>query len=341
MNGFLPSSWFTFRCWEALSIFDRTFLESTPFYPLQELTMEEEGDLGHGTWIAEKRISRWATDRFGFRNEPWSEVPDVVMTGDSFVIGSGVSQEDIFSEQLSDLTGLKVVNMAKASIRDILDLKVFEYQKPKWVILGVVERELPSVPFYLLKSENQYPDWRNEPLMDGIIFWDKILKAVPLRKCRASVFQFIADGIYHRWNRPSSMSNKHLPLGMIPANDPQEAYLFGSKNRGWIPREKLFHSVSSLHELHSELLSLGINFLFCPFPDKETAYSERLDVPDEPRNLDTVEQLCEQYNVPMVNPLPALKQAAHKESIYYRDDTHFNPRGIRITAKEISAQMDQ
>lgn len=70
------------------------------YEPMVDLTLEERGDLGAmkgDPALGDPRKVRFTTDQLGFRNAPISSEPyDLLIIGDSFAVGMGTSQEDIF-----------------------------------------------------------------------------------------------------------------------------------------------------------------------------------------------------------------------------------------------------
>ena len=84
-EGFLPLSTFTFRPFEALLfIHSKTGM---PFYPNHYIQMQSEGDLCQDTKNAIKKEEEWITDEIGYRNNKFINDPDVLLIGDSFLVG--------------------------------------------------------------------------------------------------------------------------------------------------------------------------------------------------------------------------------------------------------------
>lgn len=105
----LPIDFFTFRVWEAAISTDARF--PGMFYPNLSIVKNKEfGDryrLG-GDFVQSKRVE-WHTDAYGWRNRPEvekSERYDIVVTGDSNIVGSFLDQKDTLSEVLTRNTNL-------------------------------------------------------------------------------------------------------------------------------------------------------------------------------------------------------------------------------------------
>ena len=96
----LPLDVFTFRVWEAISAHTPQWFEG-PFYPNVTITTSEVGDLGRRTDAAIRKDVTWQTDEYGYRFAGRLEVGGIVIVGDSMTAGSSLTQQDVFSEQLS------------------------------------------------------------------------------------------------------------------------------------------------------------------------------------------------------------------------------------------------
>lgn len=101
----LPLDTFTFRIWEAALA--SPYRYPGPFHPNLEVTKSSEfGDfyrLGDPTRVGSKPV-KWYTDNFGWRNRPEVESKakyDIVVLGDSNVVGTFLDQRDTIAEALS------------------------------------------------------------------------------------------------------------------------------------------------------------------------------------------------------------------------------------------------
>src|SRR5882757_5935831 len=103
----------TFRAWEALSRFRPP---GAPFEPNRQYYRKESyGDaaaMGNLPEAREYHAERFTTDARGFRNVSTvpSAVPAVIVTGDSFAVGSGVSDADTLPSMLGRFLGCAVYN---------------------------------------------------------------------------------------------------------------------------------------------------------------------------------------------------------------------------------------
>ena len=103
----------TFRAWEALSAY------RSPAAPFEANRRFEKTDsygdlaaLGNMPELRQYRSEVFTTDALGFRNPPgaWSRPPAAIVVGDSFVVGSGVSDDETVTSRLGALLGCPVYN---------------------------------------------------------------------------------------------------------------------------------------------------------------------------------------------------------------------------------------
>lgn len=115
---FLPPRLFTFRAWEAMTLFatgNEPFLASTVYR-----NPKSSGDLANLANLPDLRQFReevFSTDAAGYRNPRETPKPftGILLVGDSFTAGSGVSDELTLSEQLIRASGLGVYNGGETS----------------------------------------------------------------------------------------------------------------------------------------------------------------------------------------------------------------------------------
>ncbi len=98
----LPVDFFTFRVWEAALA--QPFRYPGPFYPnLHVIKKKEYGDR-YRIGVHESKSAEWYIDSYGWRNRPEIEKMDhydIILTGDSNIVGSFLDQKDTLSEVLS------------------------------------------------------------------------------------------------------------------------------------------------------------------------------------------------------------------------------------------------
>lgn len=149
-----PATKYTFRVWEALLVFENNIFLKGPFYPNMEATMLEEGDIAHGPEWGVLKNATWYTDKYGYRKKDNGKLPEVVIIGDSFTVGTGLTQSATITEVLQNKTGLEVYPYAPKTFNDYLQEERFKKNPPKIVILESIEKLALSSP-NVIESPNK------------------------------------------------------------------------------------------------------------------------------------------------------------------------------------------
>jgi hypothetical protein len=137
----VPPTAFTYRNWEALYRLNRPPSEG-PFYPSSSSAMNERGDKSTPA-TARYKHAEWYTDRYGFRNRP--EVADknhydIVLVGDSNIVGSYLDQKDTLQEVLArrcDCTVYAYAGGGRIWIDEYFRTERFVLNPPGTVIIEV------------------------------------------------------------------------------------------------------------------------------------------------------------------------------------------------------------
>src|SRR6185503_1728426 len=100
--------------------------------------------------------------------------------------------------------------------------------------------------------------------------------------------------------------------------------------------------------LFSDFASLPRNQMVDMFipPDKYTVYRPLLKDDESPEGpgplyLNTVEKALREAGVPVINLVDVFRERARQDYdkhqyLYWRDDVHWNPRGVELAAEEIA-----
>ncbi len=325
----LPPNLFTFRSWEALSFtIVPSLIAQSSFYPNFTLTMKEEGDLADHTKKSFAKKTIWITDQLGYRNDKFINDPDILLIGDSFFAGSGLSQSETITNKLSS----KLRN--KASVYSIATGSLNEFdvlyrngviKKPKLIIFESAERNnICFSPFsrpgsikekvFILKR--QIPSY----IHDILIKADRMLRFYSIRWIMSR--------------------DKSLNAGLIRPNispiDPKMIFLKG--------KSVTFHSDKELKESFNSIMSykkycdsLGVDFLFVSMPDKETVYFDLVPLDTQPDYLFKLDSLLNINGVSTINTLGIYNKERQGKNIllYHYDDTHWNSTATELIANEI------
>jgi hypothetical protein len=313
-DGFLPSSTFAYRPWEAQRfVNNRDFI--SPFYPNQDLVMHSMGDLCHHTAFAIVRRERWITDSLGFRNDYFTRKAKVVLIGDSFFAGAGLDQDSTITNVLKRKLNTEVYCMAPASFDDFIYLisnRVID--KPDMVIFSINEQKIPAP----IVANNQrtiqlHPD-------DFSVFRDKATRLYGINYLKARLLKAQGKGVPGKIDNTMFFSTAH-------ARDT----LHGNVNE----------VVDNIASFDAYCRSIGVKFLLLPLPNKESVYYENVPFAYKHGYLEQVDSLLAVKKVPTVNALDVFiaRKKVSTRYLYQKDDTHWNPEGVELIADAICSKV--
>lgn len=326
---FFPMDYFNYRAWEALR-FDRLGSEK-PFYTNRHLEKVEEGDLAYRTPYAVKKKVIWQTDKYGFRNYPSDDDQyDVVLIGDSNMVGSGVSQENTLASVLSRKTNLRVYSYASnnvnSNINKVLAEERFRKHPQKVIIVESIERHIQDLPAF----EENFTSKRSVVRLS--LFEKPIEKLDSLLKMSS-----IRYGV-------AIAKEKIKPRSIIVNPDTKMVFYKLALDNQQFNIKYFDRSVKNLIEYDNVLNRKGIKFIFLPIPDKETIYYS--DIPEEygmfrkeSPFLENFIRVLEQNNVTVINTLENFKRNKQK-GLFFLDDTHWNEKAVNMTADLIVKEIE-
>jgi SGNH hydrolase-like domain, acetyltransferase AlgX len=324
----LPIDAFVFRFWEALAVMDRpvdtplvrifpyTALPG-PFLPQTRMAGVEVGDLGHHTAFAEPHWVSWETDEYGYRTASSSRNPDLVVVGDSTVVGAGLTQEDTLAAVLSREYGVQAYPFAPASLESFLAEQRFRDHPPRFVVVVCIERDVLGV-FGEVRPPPQKPrkvQWiRSELLKRAEFTWVRLQRLNVLKYLRA---QF--NG------RPPPMNFG----GML--------FLQGEKANGSRKSTEILAAAETLARHTAQARARGFQLALLTVPNKETVYGDLLPGAPVARLLPSLHRALAERGVEALDIEGALRQTRQSGTPpFHRDDTHWNATGVRVAAAAIA-----
>lgn len=296
------------------------------FYPNMHTEMSEQGDLGFNTrYGVTKQHVQWITDQLGFRNDSFTEDPDVLFIGDSFIAGIALSQEETISNRLAATLDkkVKVYNMAPSSFANfIFFYKNNIVKKPRVIVFSCVERSMPS----LLTVEQEENDRRLKYL--------RILnKSLSFKSVNSSIDRFFAFNTL-KW--AAAKINHRAGRGYQSPKDSSIIFLEGktAKRFGIKEANAVAATILSYKKYCDEL---GIQFLFMPMPNKETVYYNLVPFTEQPPFLLQLDSILHQSGVATINTLGIYNKTSNANcTLYTRDDTHWNRNATKIIAAALA-----
>ncbi|WP_215225799.1 alginate O-acetyltransferase AlgX-related protein [Echinicola shivajiensis] len=317
----LPHTFWTHRFWEAIS-YQKDMLTYGQFYQSQSLEMLERGDLSDGADSAIYSLNSWITDEYGFRNDYFIKNPDIILLGDSFIVGTGLNQSQILSNQLTRLYNgqIKVYNMAPVPLRtfDIM-LKKGLVEKPDILVYEFAEKLFPEtfVPYTSGKYDMikvPVTNWINEYQLN--LVWDKISRVHWAYFLRHKLFE--EKPVYPKL---------------------KDQYLYKGENYKIFNNQDKIHSLTSLIGYKDYCDNQGIKLIVMPIPTKETVYNKVLQKSDFPKYLNGIHAGLDCLGINNIN---VLKVMLEEDGEYYqRQDTHWNEYGVDLAAGLLKDKIEE
>jgi hypothetical protein len=345
---FLPLEYLAFRADEALSQFP-SFGGPGVLEPNRHFVFADSyGDLAAMGNFADHRVYReqtFTTDEFGFRNvpRPGEPPPSVLNIGTSFTMGGNIRDEETLSSRLEALSGCRVYNAGGFEYvqRSILALTRRLQMRRGLVIVECLERYVGKPE---LLQDHARLLWL--PSRDRLVSTYRAMR----QRLEISPLKIVCQKLYKMLRNDlllPKMSQDGIPIRTL-------------NNGAWmlflrdIERPKPYWGldghVSWITGLREQLRASGLDLAVVILPDKLTVYRPLLRDP-VPANQDSVaflgefEHKLQDQHVPVVNLAPILIDEARQaldrnETIYWLDDTHWDPKGIDIAARAISRALD-
>lgn len=330
----LPIDFFTFRGWEAIMVKEFHSILSGQFYPHIDMTkIEKGGDLDpHAPSAVPKRV-KWITDHYGFRKKDIEGLkPEVVVIGDSNIIGAGLSQEEMFSEILEDRLKVPVYPYASMGINTFLKDLRFRKDPPRIVIVSSIEMFILNLrfpkEFKKRKMFLAFYEWRNHVTQ---IRWVQTAGVLFDRLFKMNMLHFIRSRV-----GPQAARKRYpftSPFGPI-------YFLLGEEANRPVSKDQLEKAVHTIEAYNQVLKKKGIRFIFLPIPNKENIYHDCLPDPRRPVFLEQLIQELKNRDIETVDTQKAFEDEYRKHSalLFFLHDTHWNARGVLLAA-ELTAQL--
>jgi hypothetical protein len=302
------------------------------FRPEVNLKMRAVGDLGHVRGVAELQRPRevvFSTDRYGFRNPDAlaAKVPRVVVVGDSYVAGSGLSDEHTVASRLGIALGEPVYNYGLETgyspVLLLMDMR-FQRRPPRLVIYAPVARFTRPLPPRVPGAPPQPNAWAS--VGEHVKRWvSGSQRDNGLRQLAVRSYQTLR---YRLGSRPHVISPEGDPALVLSLS--RQGLCVSAESRNV---EVVAAGVAALSRAWAQR---GTRFVFSPIPESGTIYPD-LFPPREratlarPSFLDRLLARTTELGVTTIDLRPSFR-AARDPYLYLRDDSHWNPRGTQVAA---------
>jgi hypothetical protein len=345
----LPPGYIYFRAWDVASLFATAEGPFAPnFHYERDRAYGDLSNLGNLPRLRQYHTEVFTTDEFGFRNLPGEgagEMPDAILVGDSFAVGSGVSDGDTLSVQLSRLSKMRVYNGAGPLPKWKRTKELLErlHMRGGLVIWETSEREAQPES---VRTESRVigvapktisPVRKKYPILQKLDLWtDSLLAYSPLGTILSRVFRKMENDVWLPNPSENLVSVGHLH------NGDSMLFLRSEVENFYRPKND---SPNYLAEINALVHCSGNDLLVVLVPDKYGVYhsllrDEQQAPPEGKSHLNQLEEDLQRLGIPVLNLTSALRSQAaegvqRREYNYLLDDTHWNRIGIQTAATEI------
>lgn len=306
VEALMPLNTFTYRPWEALIYNSKKGL-AFPFYPNQSLVMNSVGDLCHHTQNEVIKYENWNTDKLGYRNDTFIKKADVLLIGDSFIAGSGLSQDSTIASQLREKENVIVYNMAPSNFNEFISLiNLGIIDKPNLIVYGIVERSIPAP----LSSTSIEYNASNPTIIS-------ILKD---RMARLYLIKYLGSRISKQ--KGNGIRGKESEMYFLSGKDQYYHY------------DIINEIAETIIQYKNYCDSIGVNFIFLPLPNKETVYYNNVPF-NQPNYITKLDSILNKKGVITINTQKIFNTERDNKLLYHLDDTHWNANGVNIVVNEL------
>ena len=306
------------------------------------------------------------TDEFGYPNPPpvtntWYPI---VVTGDSFMVVPD-NMEQRMDAQLKILSQTNVYNHSVKGRGPFYGMVYFlasEYfikHPPRYLIYGLTESDISGNLYVSLLSRVHYHlnELSTETVSKNT---SKIWKRYRVERLSESLTQSsaLAQLSQKIWNRVRYFLFNTVTSDIIIADGQVEGreILFYSPNINAMKWSRDIRDIPKVTWVLSEIDEMckdrDINLVIVLIPDKEQVYRKlipetlQLNGPIPASCLWALENSLKVSGIHVVNLLDPFREKSRQgELLYWADDTHWNPKGIRLAAEciwsSISNQMSE
>ena len=341
---FLPVDPLAFRAWEALARYrpvgaafepDRRFLRDDSY--------GDAAALGNLPAKRQYRPEIFTTDERGFRNaEPVArDRVGVILTGDSFAVGSGVVDSATLAPALTARLGCRVYNAAGVP-PDAKRLEIWRSSlggAPGVVVHAYAEdNEIPTVPSDADRAIDRRVGYPFSPL------------AGPLGRVRGflwvSPLQIAIERGFKQLANDRVLPNGYAANAIVKTLRNGDAMLFVASRVDHV-RSTRAASIAYWQWLEAGLRPTGLRLVVVLIPSKYRIYGRLFadDAPasDAPPFLDRLGAALRNAGIPTIDLTAAVsaeaaRRADQHEYLYWLDDIHWNGEGIQVAAEAMLSE---
>jgi hypothetical protein len=316
---------------------------------------EAYGDLAAMTGNMALRVPRrmtFMTDDAGFRNGETQWPIDVLVLGDSFGAGAGVTQKNMVSQLLQTKYGWSTYNLSFPACGPWHQYVNLAIESPR------LQLAPHAVVIWMLYTGNDLDDEYGSTWTVAELPWRSKLSAwrVSYKTFRGrSPIRQITDNLYWRSKKANEMK-RNVITAVLPDGRPvlflegQEAW--GRRSRADVERHPNFPNlIRTMEEMKRLTEERGLRLLIAILPTKGEVYRSLLEGrPSLPEDSDpsgfseAIFGVCDKVHLHCVDPKSGLIAKARQlwsagDLLWWRDDTHLGEQGHEALAEILAQQI--
>lgn len=344
-DSIVPIDTFNLRAWETLCVMRPSAVLKGSFYPGIDLTKFEAANVMirfGGKDV--RKTNHWVTDRYGYRKqEPYPRPIEIAVIGDSNVAGSGISQNELFTEVYENISGAGAYPIAVGGIESLFIHPYFRMHKPKVVVVSFIERNLTKfAPYHTPLSDQGFRKF----MRDLDFKTTNLLLSMPWA-LKAGVF---IDRAFYKKTLAQFLKTHYL----MPAldveirikNRPEPEIIFyqGDAANEPVPEELIESTARTFASYRDAVTKLGARFVFMPIPNKETIYYDQLPKKQKSVFLEQLTARLRERGVEVVDltaPYFEYREKNPGSLLYDPEDVHWNAAGIRVAAAALQKHLEK
>jgi hypothetical protein len=299
-------------------------------------------------------------DEYGFRETTSPTGTEIFSLGDSFTLGWGVHQNEIWVERLEKKLRQPIYNLGVSGLSPKQEFMLLDYILRKkgdrfkirhllWMIYEGNDLE-ENYETLRAAEEHAIRDLFTDTILDSILTF-------PLKMRDESIISRLQNGQIRLkssgWQgaaNPYTVDGVTLPHPLY--RSPLQGYrLFHMQylQRATKPRSYVMNHPNrpALEEVFSGMASLSKEFQFdvtvLIAPTDSRVYAPQFEnfppISGEPHFINFVADLSRGAGFQTIDLLPLLRPYAEKEMLYFRDDDHWNPQGHEVVAEIVARHL--
>ena len=305
-----------YRAWE--------FFDEVAYLAKKEIAWDwnESGDLSRKYLVHFQESTRTSvsTDRDGFRlGRPEEGQLRILVSGDSFIFGSGLSDQETMPWRLSHYLGRPVFNGGRTSLENNLANPALE--NIEIVIEGVAERNCRSERF-------------NKPIVFPPETYFKPLARKNMGM--VAVLRNVRPALYGLFPIAVRFSKRLINDAVFLISGGVESKYLYLDHR--MPERELNATVKAITKRSRALTSAGLTYVFVGVPAKQSLY--KMDV--DPFTKNYLHLLNEGLRLNRVNVIDLAREFGRQKEnkqLYFRYDTHWRSAGADLAAEVIAREI--